>query len=177
MSGTLDSRAEDKQMEAEEHRAKSLSCVTAPRVSLSWAYSDFTCADRTSKEQRDGVSESIRTTVASTGLSRLTMGKEGSAAVGRELSWGGDKKAEDSCYDVSGNRSFFRETRRGKKEHSFLQQYAGRSVVLQVGRSAGRSVGLQVGRSAGRSVGLQVGRSAGLLCGRIRNEAATIAEV
>lgn len=34
------------------HRAKSLSCVTAPRVSLSLAYSDFTCADRTrSKEQ------------------------------------------------------------------------------------------------------------------------------
>lgn len=33
------------------HRAKSLSCVTAPRVSLSLAYSDFTCTDR-SKERR-----------------------------------------------------------------------------------------------------------------------------
>lgn len=33
------------------HRAKSLSCVTAPRVSLSLAYSDFTCADRTSKSK------------------------------------------------------------------------------------------------------------------------------
>lgn len=30
------------------HRAKSLSCVTAPRVSLSLAYSDFTC-----REQRE----------------------------------------------------------------------------------------------------------------------------
>lgn len=34
------------------HTAKSLSCVTAPRVSLSWAYSDFTCANTTSKERR-----------------------------------------------------------------------------------------------------------------------------
>lgn len=39
------------------HRAKSLSCVTAPRVSLSLAYSDFTCADTTSKEHRHWVSQ------------------------------------------------------------------------------------------------------------------------
>lgn len=45
------------------HRAKSLSCVTAPRVSLSWAYSDFTCADRTFKEQRVWVWECSYSTV------------------------------------------------------------------------------------------------------------------
>lgn len=50
------------------HRAKSLSCVTAPRVSLSWAYSDFTCADRISKGQRDWVWECSCTTVYFLGL-------------------------------------------------------------------------------------------------------------
>lgn len=33
------------------HRAKSLSCVTAPRVSLSLAYSDFTCTEQRELEE------------------------------------------------------------------------------------------------------------------------------